>query len=83
MCHFLLTSLLMYALARDITGRPFGRNGGSSGVHLWRLPEQLPGSAGYDPESGRLPLALLGIHRATGAQDTTGDGWFWLVLPWG
>jgi Bacterial membrane protein YfhO len=77
MAHFLLTSLLMYALARQITGRALGGLVAAIAFTYGGYLNSFPIQQVTILESGTwLPLALLGIHQAT-----RGAGrWGWLVV---
>src|SRR5690349_972085 len=76
MFHFLLTSLLMYALARLITGRPIGGLIASIAFTYGGYLSSYPIQQVTILESGTwLPLALLGIHQGT-AQSSRRWGWF-------
>ncbi len=76
MFHFLLTSLFMYALARQITGRPIGGLVTAVAFTYGGYLNSFPVQQVTILESGTwLPLALLGIHQATrGALR-----WRWIV----
>jgi uncharacterized membrane protein YfhO len=77
MIHFLLTSILMYLLVREITGKPFGGLIAAIAYTYGGYLNSFPIQQVTMLESGTwLPLALFGIHRAS--RDL--GSWGWLVV---
>ncbi len=78
MFHFLLTSLLMYALARQITGRPIGGLIAAVAFTYGGYLSSYPIQQVTILESGTwLPLALLGIHQGT---EYGSRRWGWFIV---
>ncbi len=78
MAHVLLTSLLMYALARQITGRVLGGLVTAIAFTYGGYLNSFPIQQITILESGTwLPLALLGIYQATRSRPIR---WGWLVI---
>jgi hypothetical protein len=79
MAHFLLTSLLMYVLARRITGSALGGLISAIAYTYGGYLNSYPIQQVTILESGTwLPLALLGIHLGTERGSST--RWGWLVV---
>ncbi len=77
MAHFLLISLLMYALARQITGRALGGLVTAVAFTYGGYLNSFPVQQVTILESGTwLPLALLGIYQATRGPLR----WGWLIV---
>ncbi len=80
MAHFLLTSLLMYALARQITGKPLGGLIAAIAYTYGGYLNSFPVQQVTILESGTwLPLALIGLHWAT-RSDGGASRWGWLIV---
>lgn len=78
MLHFLLTSLLMYALVRRITKQPIGGLIAALAYTYGGYLSSFPVQQVTILESGTwLPLVLLGIHEATSSGPRR---WGWFVL---
>src|SRR5260221_2280372 len=78
MLHFLLTSLLMYALVRRITGRPIGGLIAAIAYTYGGYLSSFPSQQVTILESGTwLPMVLLGIHEATSGGPRR---WGWYVI---
>ncbi|MCC7446991.1 MAG: YfhO family protein [Anaerolineae bacterium] len=78
MAHFLLTSLLMYALVRLITGRPIGGLIAAVAFTYGGYLNSYPIQQVTILESGTwLPLALLGIHQGT---ESGSRRWGWSIV---